>query len=117
MPEPPVAIIKSQAFIKAWEFSRVTSSKIWIRSSGAPKAPIALRIRLTVSVVVLAARGAAETMMAFLPLMASMKLPRGVTVGLVAGVIHAITPTGWATSMIPVFLFSPIIPTDFLSFR
>ena len=72
----------------------VTSVRTWIRSAGAPHFSMASRIRLTVWVVDLAARGAGETMMAFLPFTASMKLPRGVTLGLVAGVMQAMTPTG-----------------------
>ena len=117
MPLPPVAMIRSQASIRAWEFSMVTSSSTCTRSAGAPHLVMASRIRLMVWVVDLAARGAGETMMAFLPLMASIKLPRGVTLGLVAGVTQAMTPTGWATSMMPVSLSSLMMPTDFLSRR
>ena len=46
-----------------------------------------------------------------------MKLPRGVTVGLVAGVMAPMTPMGWAISMTPLTASSLMMPTDFLSFR
>ena len=117
IPLPPVAITRSHASISACEFASVTSLSTWIRSAGAPHFTIASRMRFTVWVVDFAARGAGETMIAFFPFTASMKFPSGVTFGFVAGVTHAITPTGCATSIIPVSLFSLMIPTDFLSLR
>ena len=51
-------------------------------------------MRATVLPVVFLALGAADTIPAFFPLITCMKLPRGVTVGLVAGVISPITPIG-----------------------
>ncbi len=116
-PGPPVANTKSHFSINSTDFSMVAPATIWIRSAGAPFFSNASLIKFTVLVEVFSARGAGEMIMAFLPFNACMKLPRGVTVGFVAGVIAAIMPTGCATSMIPCSGISLMIPTDFLSFR
>ena len=46
-----------------------------------------------------------------------MILHIGVTTGFVTGVTAPITPLAFATFIMPVSLFSSIIPTDFLPFK
>ena len=108
---------RSAFSISSWDLASVGSSTIWNRSAGAPFAVSASLIRSTVLPVVFLARGAAETIPAFFPLITCMKLPSGVTVGFVAGVMQAITPIGCAISMMPSPGLSLIMPTEGLSFR
>ena len=56
-------------------------------------------------------------MIAFCPLSANIALHIGVTTGFVTGVTEPTTPFALATRMMPVFLSSEMIPTDFLPLR
>jgi len=87
--------------------------RICIKSSGAPTC---LKPSLISSIVlppVFAALGWGENIIAFLALRAYIAFPAGVKSGLVAGITHAITPTGFAYFTIPFSGISSIIPTLF----
>ena len=91
--------------------SRSESSRIWIRSSGAPTFLRPLRIILTVSAVHWNARELALKMTALRPLRMPTALPPQVAVGLVAGRMAQTTPTGLAYFEMPLASSRSISPT------
>ena len=101
MPGPPVARIMSASFIIIAESGTVGSSIQPIISSGAPAFTAASRTILAASMVLFLALGCGEMIKPFLVLRARRDLNIAVEVGLVVGMIAAITPTGSAILVIP----------------
>src|SRR5690554_2870562 len=112
---PPVARIVATPgwFINLFVLSKLGCSIHEIQCAGAPEFMAASLIIRAASKLDFCAFGWNANIIGFLVLIAMSALNIVVDVGFVTGVIAAITPTGSATSVIPVTLFSEIIPTVF----
>ena len=113
IPGPPVAKIKSDAFINCADNATLGSSIHAIIFSGAPAFIAAFKTIFAASIVHFFALGCGEKTRPFLVFKASNALKIAVEVGLVVGTTAAITPIGSAIFFIPYALSSSRIPQVF----
>src|ERR1035437_6933334 len=117
MPGPPVARIRLILLwcIRYCDFSTVGASIQPMISFGAPASTAASRRIFAAAIVLFAARGCGEKIIPFLVFRLIRALNIAVEVGLVVGIIPAITPMGSAILRIPADRSSSIIPQVFSS--